>query len=153
MSDEPELQVVRKDGESSLILSTARSSLVARGSRDVLRLVKPSPSEPEAEAERIFNKWGLSYFDPDYHDPDYVFNPDDLNDCDDWARRWIRAEIEARTSLEQMGLALPPGGLSWEEPLPEIARAYNNLRRALARARASIPEGVGDNGPMGQLHG
>jgi len=98
-------------------------------------LLKPSPPDPKAEVERIFNKWGLSYFDPDYSDPDYEFNTDDLTDCDEWARRRINAEIEVGSRFEQLRLPIPSGGLSWEDPAPEIFRAYNNLRRALIRAR------------------
>ena len=41
MSDESQLQVRPKDSDSSLILSSARSSLVARGRRDAARLAVP----------------------------------------------------------------------------------------------------------------
>src|SRR5262249_39637438 len=41
MSDESQLQVGRKDDESSLILSSVSSSLVARGRRDAALLTAP----------------------------------------------------------------------------------------------------------------
>jgi hypothetical protein len=41
MSDEAQLQVTRKDDESWLVLSSARSSLVARGRRDAATLAVP----------------------------------------------------------------------------------------------------------------
>jgi TPR repeat protein len=55
VSDESELQIILKDDESSLILSSVRSSLVARGRRDAISFCRPSPADetdPLAELRR-----------------------------------------------------------------------------------------------------
>ena len=51
MSDESKLPVIRKDGESSLTLSTLRSGLIARGSRDAEVLFSNRIIELRSEGE------------------------------------------------------------------------------------------------------
>lgn len=56
VSDESQLQVTRKDGESSLTVSKVQSGLIARGRRDAAMPAKPSPPDPTdplAETRRL----------------------------------------------------------------------------------------------------
>jgi TPR repeat protein len=57
MSDESQLQVRPKDAESSLILSSARSSLVARGRRDAAMLTTTVGAESEEQRWGLFPGW------------------------------------------------------------------------------------------------
>jgi hypothetical protein len=51
MSDESQLQTRPEDGNSSLVLSSARSSLIARGRRDAALLTKPLlPKTPDMQS-------------------------------------------------------------------------------------------------------
>lgn len=55
MSDESKLQVIKKDGKSSLAISTLRSGLIARGSRDAEVLLRDRVIEltPEGDEKRF----------------------------------------------------------------------------------------------------
>src|ERR1035437_9248012 len=54
MSDESQLQLRAKDGDSSLVLSSARSSLVARGRREAAMLTAPVEAESEEHRSEIY---------------------------------------------------------------------------------------------------
>lgn len=55
MSDESQLQIRPKDAESSLILSSAQSSLAARGRRDAAMLTATVGAEPEEQRHALFS--------------------------------------------------------------------------------------------------
>lgn len=52
MTEEPESQLTRKDGDSSLTVSKAQSKLVARGRRDAARLVVTVPRKTDSKLVR-----------------------------------------------------------------------------------------------------
>jgi len=66
VSDESQLQVTRKDDESSVVPSSARSSLAARGRRDAVLLTLHARAESEQQRSGSFPGWREPGYGPWY---------------------------------------------------------------------------------------